>query len=397
MAGTHPAVAALRTPAFRRYVLGQLPSGACSWAQVVALSWVVVQLDPGALGWVVALQYAPSLLLGPWLGALVDRYDRRRLLMLAESGLGLVAAGFAVAAFAGVLTLPYVFALAAVWGVINALDTPARRALVPMLLPPELASISSALTGTVMLLGMSVGSALGAALVASAGPAVAFSVNAASFFVDVVVLWTIRIGPSPRIARAAGQVRDGLRYAWQTPALRTAMLTIAVVATFGFTVQVSVPIFVEGSLRGGAGLVGIAFTTVATASLLGAMTAAALGGTGPTALTRACLGMAAGLAVAAVAPTFPIALVGLAGVGFAWSILITSVIAILQTAEPSMTGRVMALFAGILIGGMAAGGPITSTISTLVGPRAVFVLGAVACVLVARLSMASRKSRVTAR
>ncbi len=129
MAGTHPAVAALRTPAFRRYVLGQLPSVTCSWAQVVALSWVVVRLDPGALGWVVALQYAPSLLLGPWLGALVDRYDRRRLLMLAESGLGLVAAGFAVAAFAGVLTLPYVFALAAVWGVINALDTPARRAL----------------------------------------------------------------------------------------------------------------------------------------------------------------------------------------------------------------------------------------------------------------------------
>lgn len=397
MAGSHPAVAALRVPVFRRYLAGQLPSVTCSWAQVVALSWVVVQLDPGALGWVVALQYAPSLLLGPWFGALVDRYDRRRLLMLAEAGLGLIATAYAVLAYAGTLTMPWVFALAAVWGVVNALDTPARRALVPMLLPPELATISSALTGTVMLLGMSVGSALGAALVASAGPTVAFAVNAASFFADVVVLWTIRVGPSPRIARAAGQVRDGLRYVWETPALRTAVLAIAVVATFGFTLQVSVPIFVEGSLRGGPGLVGIAFTTSATASLLGAITAAAMGGTGPKALTRACLGMAAGLAVVAVAPSFPFALVGLAVVGFAWSILITSVIAVLQTAEPSMTGRVMALFAGILIGGMAAGGPITSTIGTLAGPRAVFVVGVVACVVVARLALVSRKSRVTAR
>ncbi|MBM7784078.1 MFS transporter [Tenggerimyces flavus] len=397
MAGAHPAVAALRVPAFRRYLAGQLPSVTCSWAQVVGLSWVVVQLDPSALGWVVALQYAPSLVLGPWFGALVDRYDRRRLLMLAEAGLGLVATAYAVLAYAGGLTLPWVFVLAAVWGVINALDTPARRALVPMLLPPELVSIASALTGTLMLLGMSVGSALGAALVAAVGPTVAFAVNAVSFGVDVVVLWTIRVGPSPRVARAPGQIREGLRYVWQAPALRTAMLAIAVVATLGFTLQVSVPIFVEGPLRGGPGLVGIAFTTSATASLFGAITAAALGGPGPKAILRASLGMAAALAVVAAAPTFPVALVGLAGVGFAWSILITAVIAVLQSAEPSMTGRVMATFSGVLIGGMAAGGPITSVISTYADPRASFALGAVACVVVARLSLASRRSRVAAR
>ena len=69
----HPAVAALRARAFRRYLIGQLPSVTCSWAQVVALSWVVARLDPSALGWVVALQFAPSLLLGPWFGALTDR------------------------------------------------------------------------------------------------------------------------------------------------------------------------------------------------------------------------------------------------------------------------------------------------------------------------------------
>ena len=99
--GGRAAVAPLRSAPFRRYVAGQLPSVTCSWAQVVALAWVVVQIDPQSLGWVIACQFLPSLLLGPWFGAVVDRHDRRRVLMLAEAGLGLVAVGYAAAAATG--------------------------------------------------------------------------------------------------------------------------------------------------------------------------------------------------------------------------------------------------------------------------------------------------------
>ena len=98
MTGVRAAAAPLASPAFRRYLAGQLPSVTCSWAQVVTLSWVVVQLNPRALGLVVALQFLPSLVLGPWFGAVADRHDRRRLLILAESGLGLVALAYAVGA-----------------------------------------------------------------------------------------------------------------------------------------------------------------------------------------------------------------------------------------------------------------------------------------------------------
>lgn len=175
------AAAPLRSGAFRRYLAGQLPSVTCSWAQVVALSWVVVKLDPHALGWIVVAQFLPSLALGPWFGAVVDRHDRRRLLIFAEAGLGLVALGYATALMAGVLTLPLIYALASVWGVINALDTPARRALVPMLVPCEVAASASALTGSVLVLGMAAGTALGGVLVTVAGAVVTFAVNAASF------------------------------------------------------------------------------------------------------------------------------------------------------------------------------------------------------------------------
>ncbi|HEV8275165.1 MAG TPA: MFS transporter [Streptosporangiaceae bacterium] len=390
--GVHEAVAPLSSPALRRYLAGQLPSVTCSWAQVVALSWVVVELDRRALGWVVALQFLPSLVLGPWFGAVADRHDRRRLLILAESGLGLVALAYAVASAADVLTLPVIYVLAAVWGVINALDTPARRALLPALVPPERAASASALAGTVLLLGMTAGSALGGALAATAGVTAAFAVNAASFLADVILLHTIRPGALPLVRRAPRQVRDGLGYVWHTPALRAPLLALVVIGTLAFTMQVSVPTLIRGSFGGGPSLIGTAFTAMTVGSLAGALAAAARGRPGPWALGLAATIMAGSMAVTAVAPTVPVTLVGLAGVGLAWSLVLTSVIAVLQSADPRMLGRVMSLFAVVLLGSTSAGGPIASTLASSIGPRAPFVLGAGAAVAAIVIASVNRRA-----
>jgi MFS family permease len=378
--GIRAAVAPLSSPAFRRYLAGQLPSVTCSWAQVVALSWVVVGLDQRALGWVVALQFLPSLVLGPWFGAVADRHDRRRLLILAESGLGLVALTYALASTAGVLTLPLIYVLATAWGIINALDTPARRALLPALVTPERAASASALAGTVLLLGMTAGSALGGAMVATAGATAAFAVNAASFLADVVLLHTIRPGPSSLVRRAPRQVREGLGYMWHTPVLRAPLLTLAVIGTLAFTMQVSVPLLIRASFAGGPSLIGIAFTAVTAGSLAGALIAAARGTPGPRTIALAAALMAGAMSVTAAAPTVPAALAGLAGVGLAWSLVLVSVIAVLQSADPRMLGRVMSLFAVVLLGGTAAGGPIAASVATTIGPRAPFLMGAAAAV-----------------
>jgi MFS family permease len=387
--GVRTAVAPLSSPAFRRYLAGQLPSVTCSWAQVVALSWVVVQLDRRALGWVVALQFLPSLLLGPWFGAVADRHDRRRLLMLAESGLGLVALAYALASAADVLAMPVIYVLAAVWGVINALDTPARRALLPMLVTPDRAASASALAGTVLLLGMTAGSALGGTLAATAGVTAAFAVNAASFLADVVLLHTIRPGASPPVRRAPRQVREGLGYVWHTPALRVPLLVLAVIGTLAFTMPVSVPTLIRVTFAGGPSLVGTAFTVVSAGSLAGALAAAARGTPGPRTVTLAAAIMAGAMAITAVAPTAPAALAGLAGVGLAWSLVITSVIAVLQSADPRMLGRVMSLFAVVLLGSTSVSGPIAASVATSIGPRAPFVLGsgaAAAAIVIAGVS-----------
>jgi MFS family permease len=380
-------LAPLRSPAFRRYLTGQLPSVACSWAQVVALSWVVVQIDPRSLGWLVALQFLPSLLLGPWFGAVADRCDRRRLVMLAEAGLGLVAFGYAAAAAAGALTLPLIYVLATSWGVINALDTPARRSLVPMLVTPGQATSASALAGTVLVLGMTVGTSLGAVLLAAVGVTTTFAVNATSFLADVALLATIRVGAAPRIRRAPRQIRDGMSYVLRSPPLRAAMLALAIIATFAFTIQVSVPILAREAFDGGPTLIGSFFAAVTTGSLVGTLVFAARGAPALPILTRTALAMAVALLVTGLSPYQPLVLLGLAGVGFTWACLLGAVIAILQTAEPQLMGRVMSLFGVVLLGGTTISGPLAAALTATAGPRAPFTLGALAAALVGAASI----------
>ena len=381
MRAARTAVAPLTSPPFRRYMLGQLPSLTGSWAQVVALSWWVESHDPKALGWVVALQFLPSLVLGPWFGVVADRHDRRRLLILAECGLGLVAGAFALASLTGTLTLPIIYVLATAWGVVNALDTPARRALVPALVPPDQAASASALTGTALLIGMAAGSALGGALVATAGLTAAFAVNAASFLADVAILSTIQARESPRVQRAPRQVRAGFSYVAHTPRLRAPLLALALIATLAFTTRVSVPTFVHQSFAGGPAQLGAALTTLAAGSLTGTLARAAHGMPGTQALPLAAAIMACGLAATAVAPGLPVALAGLATVGVGWSYFLGTVIANLQSAEPRMLGRVMSLFAVVLLGGASIGAPVASFLSASLGPRAPFFAGTAAAIV----------------
>lgn len=392
MRAVRAAVAPLSSPPFRRYLLGQVPSLTGSWAQVIALSWWVEKLDPRALGWVVALQFLPSLVLGPWFGVVADRHDRRTLLILAECGLGAVAAAYALASLTGLLTLPVIYALATAWGVINALDTPARRALVPALVPPGQAASASALTGTALLIGMTAGAALGGALVAAVGVTAAFAVNAASFVADVAVLSTIRASGPPPVRRAPRQIREGLGHVARAPELRAPLLALALIATLAFTTQVSVPTLVHQAFAGRPAQLGAALAALAAGSLTGTLVRAARGMPGRQALPLATVIMAGGLAATAVAPVLPAALAGLATVGIGWSTFLGTTIAILQSADPRMLGRVMSLFAVVLLGGTAAGAPIASTLAAEFGPRAPFFAGTVAAIAALAAAVGSTRT-----
>ena len=258
-----------------------------------------------------------------------------------------------------------------------------------MLVPPERASSASALTGTVLVLGMTLGTALGAALVSGVGVTTTFAVNAASFLADAILLSTIRVAASPRVRRAPHQIRDGVSYVRHNPPLRTAMLALAVIATFAFTIQVSVPIFAREAFHAGPSVIGVFFTAVTAGSLVGTLVFAARGASTQRTLNRTALGMVVALLATALAPHELLALPGLAGVGFAWSYLLGTVIATLQTAEPHLMGRVMSLFSAVLLGGTTIGGPLATVVISIAGSRAPFALGAAAA-LIAAVAVAPR-------
>ena len=232
-----------------------------------------------------------------------------------------------------------------------------------------------------MLVSMTAGSALGAIVVDVAGVTAAFLVNAVSFGIDVVILSTIAVAAPARIARAPRQLREGLRYVWRTARLRTPLLALAVLGTLSFTVPVSVPLLLRLEYAGEASLVGAGLTATTAGGIVGAIIAAVRGAPSRHSLHRGCVAMALSLAAVAASPNISVVLAGLGGIGLAWSLLLASTIAQLQTSEDAMLGRVMSWLAVVLVGGPAVGGPIASAAVGIAGPRAPFVLGAAAALL----------------
>lgn len=378
--------AVLQSGPFRRYLGGQLLSVTCSWIQVVALTSFVVGQDEGALALIVTLQFAP-MLAAPLFGAVADRFDRRRLLMGAELGLATVALTYAALDLTGALGIATVAVVAAVWGVVNALDTPARQAFLTDLVPVEDAPRAAPLSGLVMLTGMAAGSALGAVGLGVIGFAACCFVNAGSFLADVLILRSLPVRPVERPAggRSGRAVRQGLTYVRTTPALRSALAALAVTATLTFTFPVSVPLLAEHFDRSA---VGLFMATTMGGSLLGMVVAAGRRPGQHLPLRPCALGLAAAALAVAVSPNLAGAAVALAALGAAWSIFLAAVLgALYQHASPPMIGRVMALFGMLLLGSTPVGSPVAGLLAGLAGARAPFVVGALAAVAVSgRLS-----------
>src|SRR3954451_11250904 len=145
----------LRVRNYRIFATGQLVKLVGVWMMFTAQDWLVLDLSgnsPGALGVVAALQFLPVLLLTLWSGKLADRFDKRRLLIMANAAFAITAIVFAVLVAAGVVTLWWVFLFAALLGVANAVETPVRQAfvseLVELPLLPNALALSAATFNT---------------------------------------------------------------------------------------------------------------------------------------------------------------------------------------------------------------------------------------------------------
>lgn len=365
---------------YRAYFLGSAVSVSGTWMQRVAQDWLVLQLthDGVALGVASALQFAPVLVLGAWGGAVIDRVDRRRLLLLTQFLSALLAAVLALVCATGVVTLWMVYALTLGLGVVTVFDSPARQTFVAEMVGTDKVINAQSLYSTVHNTGRLVGPALAGIVIAWLGIASAFAINALSFVAMIVALASMDVGALLRVppaARAPRQVREGLAYLWTHRELRASIVLIAIVGVFGQNFRVVLPLLAQNTYHGGAQSYGYLTAALGLGAVTGALGSAARSRSSLRGLLLACLAFGAANLLVAVAPSFVLALAVIVGVGVT-NIIFNTVGRTLMiiSSEPAMRGRVMALYTIVFLGSTPIGGPIVGWACQAWGARSGFVI-----------------------
>jgi MFS family permease len=368
--------------------------------QTVALTWLVLRLHGTGLvlGSTAALQYLPLLLLGPLAGVLVDRLDKRRLLFLTQSTAAFLALTLGLLTITDRIELWMVLVFALALGLVNAFDVPARQTFAYELVGPDLLPNAITLNSVVMNIGRVAGPAVAGLVIAFVGLAPCFLLNAMSYATLLVALLLMnpqRLFRSETAERHPRQLREGLRYVWTNPGLRTPLLVMAVVGTFTYEFQVMLPLLARDTFGSDASGFSLLMAVMGAGSIIGGLIGASR--LQPSARRLGIAGFVLGALVilASVMPTLLSTTAVLFFVGAASITFLTLSNATLQlTASPEMRGRVIALFAVAFLGSIPIGGPIMGAIAGGLGPRLALALAGGAAV--AATSVAWRRLNAVA-
>jgi MFS family permease len=387
--------AALAVPNYRRYVSGQAISLIGTWMQMTAQSWLVLTLTHSstALGLVVALQTIPVLLLAPYGGVIADRVDKRRLMIGLQSAMGVQALILGLLTVTGAVRVWEIGALAALLGLNNAFENPSRQSFMLEMVGSEHLRNAVSLNSVLVNVARAIGPAVAGIMIATVGDGVCFLVNAASFVAVVASLTTMdraTLHPTEPTPRAKGQLREGLSYVRRTPSLAIPLLMMGVVGCLTYEFQVSLPVMASRGLHVGAAGYGFMTAAMGVGAVAGGLTVAARGKTGLRPLVLAACGFGVAMALATLAPSLALELVALALAGGASIAFMSTGNSTLQlTAEPNMRGRVMSLWFVAFQGSTPIGGPIVGATMAGFGARAGLGLGAITCLVVAGLGLAT--------
>jgi MFS family permease len=395
--------AAFAIPNYRRYISGQSISLIGTWMQMAAQSWLVLTITRSAttLGLIVALQTLPVLLLGPYGGVIADRVDKLRLMTVLQVAMGVQALVLGVLTVTGSVRLWEIGVLAALLGLNNAFENPARQSFMLEMVGPENLRNAVSLNSVLVNVARVIGPAVAGVLIATVGEGVCFLVNAASFVAVVTSLRMLdrtALKPSEPSKRAPGQLREGLRYVRRTPELGVPLLMMGLAGALAYEFQVTLPVMARQGLHAGATAYGFMTAAMGVGAVVGGLFVATKGRTGLPPLVLAATAFGVVLLLASLAPNLPLEIVALAFVGGASISFMSTGNSTLQlTAAPGMRGRVMSLWFVAFQGSTPIGGPIVGWVMAQAGARAGLGLGGITCLLVALLGLlALRRLRTDA-
>jgi MFS family permease len=374
----------LRVRNFRLFATGQVISNTGTWMQRVAQDWLVLELTHGsgvAVGLATGLQFLPLLLFSLWGGMIADRYPKRRVLMVTQAAMGGLALILGILAVTGTVRPWHIYLLAFGLGLATVVDNPTRQSFAIEMVGRDDLQNAIGLNSAVFNLARITGPAVAGLIISLIGTSSAFFVNAASYLTVIVSLHLMRqseLRPAVRVARAKGQLREGLIYVRSRPDLLMTMVLVFFIATFGMNFQVTTALMSRVVFDTGAGKFGLASAVFAIGALIGALVAARRSRTGMRMLVWAALAFGVLEAATALMPFYWSFLVLLVPTGLAvisFSTLANSSIQLTTSAE--MRGRVMGIYMLVFLGGAPLGAPLTGWVAEQFGTRIAMLAGAV--------------------
>jgi MFS family permease len=385
--------AAMRHRNFQLYFGGQLISNIGTWMQIIAQGWVVYQIGHSelTLGLVAFASAIPTLLISPWGGVVVDRVSRRNLLIMTQAGAMLLAFTLAALTFAGIVREWHVIVLAALLGVVNAFDAPARQAFVPDMVGKTDLPNAIALNSIMFNSARVIGPAIAGLMLAVVGAAWCFTFNGISFLAVLIGLGFMNLPPHRAALNPASpwkQLTSGVQYTARNREMSALILLSLVFSVFGFSYATLLPAFVEKVLHQGA----LAYGWVNAASGLGAVAGAFLlahrvsnGRRGKLlVLTNTAFPLI--LIAFSFTSLYPLSLVLAFGLGVGFMMQFTTINTLLQTrVEDNFRGRVMGLYTITFFGFAPFGNLLIGFLGEKLGLGIAMTLFALCSLILSRL------------
>jgi MFS family permease len=394
---------ALAQPHYRRYFTGTIVGQSGTWMQSVTQSWLVLQLtnSPLKLGLISTLQSGPLLLLTLFTGVLADRVNRRTLLIVTQSTQMALALTLGVLAWSGHARYWHVAVIAVMWGVMTAVDQPARQSLVMELVGRENVTSAVGLNSASFNGARIIGPSIAGILIARVGLAPGFFLNAVAFVFAIGMLLSIPgRRPIPRMAERTviEDIMEGVSYAASTPAVRFILGLQIIVSFCVFNFSVYVPLLAKNVLGMGAEGFGLLMTCLGIGALSAGLLSGAMGARAPRrafitwSLAISLFGLL-GLGLTAV---FWLAAVLMAITGFFGTLVMVGCNTSLQLSAPDrLRGRVMSLYTLLSGGVFPIGAFEVGFVSEHWGVSRAFLVNGVAGLVAVLLLILARRREVT--
>jgi MFS family permease len=379
---------ALRHRNFQLFFAGQFVSLIGTWMQIVAQSWLVYRLTGSVvlLGLIGFAGQVPVFLLAPFGGAAADRYNRHKILIFTQSCAMIFAFILAILTLTGNIQVWHLFVIAALFGIANAFDIPARQAFAVDMVGREDLINAIALNSSMFNGARIVGPAVAGILVAAVGEGWCFLSNAVSYIAVLTGLLLMKIKPEVRARTGStlSNIVEGFTFVAKTKPIRALLLLLGLISLVGMPYAVLMPIFADKILGGGSAGLGLLMGASGIGALIAALSLATRSkvfGLGRW-VAFASTGLGISLILFSFSHTFWLSALLLVPVGFSMMIQMSSSNTLVQAMVPdALRGRVMSVYSMMFMGMAPFGALLAGTLAGYLGAPYTVMLGGSVCIV----------------